>query len=802
MHPTRPMTPSDPTPAIDGEARVDLPPDEDEGGVGIGRLVDAILRRKWLVLALTLAGLGAGAALTNVVAPVYEAQATIHIETPPRSGAASTVGTPIRTSQLFDSRAWLELLRSFRVLDSVVKRERLYLTVADAADRGWFDDFDVDSVFATGTFVLTAGADGRLTLAGQNGSVIDRGSAGDSLGRGIGFRWTPRRVPAGRSISFSLITLRDAAVTLNAGLTAALPPQDGALMRLSLRGSDPEHLAATLNQVASSFVETAALLKREKLTVFTEVLEAQLQRAFSELRASEQALENFRVGTITLPTDRGGAAIAPGLAETRDPVFLAFFQLRVDRDGLANQREALARALRVPLDSSSSLVVSLGAIAAAQASAELSATLTDLATRRAEARRLRLAFTPEHPPLRALEREIDEIERVTLRAQAAEVLENLDAQIRDYDVRIAASSREMQQIPPRMSEEARLARAVSINNNLYTTLQASFEQAKLAELSAAPDVRVLDAAVAPRRPIRDQMLLLLVAGFAGGLALGVLLAILLDRFDSRIRYPDQITRGLGMSILGVVPLLQRDRRGQPLAESASQLLESLRAIRLSLIYAHGTAGPFVTTVTSPGSGEGKSFISAALARSFAEAGRRTLIIDGDTRRGVLHQTFGLSRKPGLLDVLSGHATIEQAVQRVPDREVDFIGGGRRMSAGPELLASAAMVRLLASLRERYQVIIIDSPPLGAGVDPLVLASLAGSMVLVLRNGVSDRELAESKVTELRRVPTRLLGAVLNDVSTRGTYRYYSYLPGYGAVDESGTNEASAPRSGRALHAGS
>src|SRR5690606_27640111 len=101
------------------------------------------------------------------------------------------------------------------------------------------------------------------------------------------------------------------------------------------------------------------------------------------------------------------------------------------------------------------------------------------------------------------------------------------------------------------------------------------------------------------------------------------------------------------------------------------------------------------------------------------------------------------------------------------------------------LASSKMAKLLMSLRSEYSAIIVDSPPLGAGVDPMVLAALCGSLVMVLRTGVTDRELAEARLHDIQRLPIRVLGAVLNDVKPSGLYRYYSYLPGYRAEDEAG-----------------
>lgn len=148
--------------------------------------------------------------------------------------------------------------------------------------------------------------------------------------------------------------------------------------------------------------------------------------------------------------------------------------------------------------------------------------------------------------------------------------------------------------------------------------------------------------------------------------------------------------------------------------------------------------------------------------------------------------FNLPRKPGLLDYLSGRASQEQIIQRTSVKGVEFIGSGTRKTAGPELLTSAAMAQMLVALRGAYSVIIIDSAPLGAGVDPLILGTLTGNVVLVLRSGVTDREYAMARLDHLSRLPIRMLGAVVNDVRERDShsyYGYYGYLPGYGTADE-------------------
>src|SRR5690606_25809340 len=162
-------------------------------------------------------------------------------------------------------------------------------------------------------------------------------------------------------------------------------------------------------------------------------------------------------------------------------------------------------------------------------------------------------------------------------------------------------------------------------------------------------------------PSKNQAPQVLLMAILGSLGLGLAGAILLDMMDRRVRYPEQVTGGMGLPIIGVVPRV-KSVNGRAGAENKAQLIESFRSIRLSLNHAYGAAGPVMLTISSPGSGDGKSFISSNLALAFAELGERTLLIDGDIRRGALHRLFGVTRKPGLTDLLSGEATLDEVIR--------------------------------------------------------------------------------------------------------------------------------------------
>ena len=742
------------------------------------RILSSVLRYRWAVFAVLLVGTAAGYAASRTVAPQYRAMATVWIEGSSRQGEGRQ-GGPIRPEKLLDSFGWIDLLKSFVVLDEVVRRERLYLTLEDPADSALFKDLQLADRFAPGKYTLTAHENGTVELAtGQR--VVQQGKAGDSLGAKVGLLWQPppAALKGERTTTFSVTTPRDAAQRLGLALDVRIVPE-GNFMRVALEGSDPMVVARTVNTLVDRFVQVAADLKTEKLREYTSILSDQLQYAARNLQNAERALETYRVNTITLPSERESPGL--GLERTRDPVIASFFEMNLNREALRRDREAIERVLADPDGTTSA--DALNVIGAVQQSTDLRAALTELTTKQAELRAQRYRYTDAHPPVRRLAADVDTLSRQTIPRLARQLVAQITAREAELSGRVTSASRDLQKIPPRAMEEARLGRERTIAEGLYTTLQGRYEEARLAAASSIPDVRPLDRATTPRRPLSNHGWRLIVIGFVGSLGLGLAGAVLLDRMDPRLRYPEQVTAGMGLTILGAVPHVRRNGKSKT---DALHVLEALRGVRLSLTHAHGAAGPLVVTITSPGSGDGKSFVSSNLALCFADNGARTLLIDGDVRRGRLHALMNVTRKPGLTDFLAGEATRDKIIHKTNYPFLSVLACGTRRRNGPELLGSPAMSQLLASLRSSYDVIIVDSPPLGAGVDPFVLGTLTGHVMLVLRTGVTDREFTEAKLDMLDRLPLRVLGAVLNDVrqgDAYGYYAYYTYLPGYEATDE-------------------
>lgn len=746
------------------------------GGTDWRRYRAAVSRHKWLVVLLTALGAAGGILAARFVNPEYSAEATIWIET------ASGDRGPIRAEQLLGASQWVELLQSYVVLDYAVRELKLYLDLDSPGDSAVFESFDLKDSFRPGDYRLSVSDDGSaVALATDGGVLLDQGAPGDSLGGELGFAWvpTPRALQPGKRVEFTVVSPRDAARSLGNQLetrgSQTRTGQNGNFLRVELVGTNPSLVAATVNSVVERTVEVAAELKRAKLTELATILGEQLARVQRGLHAAEIALETFRIQTITLPSE---SPVTAGLQLTQGPVMESFFNLRIERDQLAQDRAAIVRGLDQARDSGFS-VDAFEVVGAVQRSTDVTNALAELTQKRAELRALRYSFTLEHPDVRQLEREVRELEQTSLSVIGALVAE-LAARQAQLDARIQLASHELEQIPPRAIQEARLRRDVAVAENLYTTLQMRYEEARLGEAGSTPDLRILDMAVVPERAVRNPGPRFILMGLATALGVSLIGAVMLDRMDRRIHYPDQVTEDLGLPLLSVVPHFHAGRNGARAADTAP-VVEALRAARLNLVYACGTAGPLIVTVTSPGPGDGKSFIASNLALAFAEAGHRTLLVDGDVRRGALHRVMNASRKPGLMDLVRGNASRAEVIQETAHRSLFFLGSGTRTADAPELLGSESMIQLVTELRSssRMEVVIVDSPPLASGVDAFTLATLTGNVLLVLRLGMSDRELAGAKLDVLDRLPVRVLGAILNDVRSGAAYYYHSYyLEGY------------------------
>lgn len=768
------------------EHTIELAParNDDEGGIDWRRTVATLWRARGVIIGVTALGTLAGFWASRFSHPQYLATATIWIDE--SQHRSSDIG-PIRSERLLDPEAWLDLLKSDAVLVPVVRNTGQVISPATPLDSVALNGSRVADQYPPGQFVLRTDPSRRFwTLASTDGAVRDSGSVGDSVGRAIGLRWLP--APAtfqpDRSIVFTLVGAQDVARVL-AGQLQTRTDQNGNFLSVALPGTNPRTITAIVNALADRYVEVATGLQQQKLAELAGLLEAQRRQAAGQLQSAESTLERFRVQTITLPSLSDAAAAHGSDAPAgRDPAFSSFFAGEVERQTLRQDRAALARVLAQP-DSAitAGTLLSIGAV---QHSAELTAMMKELTDREAELRALQFRYGETYPTIQRLRQEIATLKHETIPTGVRALIAELEVRESQMSQSAAASSQTLRQIPSRALEQSRLERAVTLASTLYTDLQQRTDEARLATASTVPDARVLNYATPPHLPVRVLSGRMILLSFFGSLGLGILGVLFVDRVDPRIRHPRQVT-DIGVPILGVLPHCRPRSLFQMIGKpprDLAELVEAVRAACFTLTETHGPQRPVITTITSPGPGEGKSFVSANLAIAFAHGGLRTLLIDGDLRRGIQHRCLGTDRRPGLGEYLRSEAPLETVVLSTAHPRLALLPCGARDRNPPALLAAPAFANLLSACSREFDVILVDSPPLGAGVDPLLLAKATGNLLLVFRTGQSRSDVARTKLEVLARVTTRVLGAILTDASPSLEYLPHSYsLPGYEATWE-------------------
>ena len=731
-------------------------------------LLATVRRHIWLVLGVATAAVAAAGYAAHVTGPVYRAVAVIRLSDPRRALTGGVVEDPASADERFADPllSLVELLKSRAVAGAVVDSmptlrmfprkfsASLVTDVAIAADavaESLHVTFDQDS------FVVETPS--GLHRAAY-GTVVDVGDVRFALSH----RPDTRR-------GLLRVLSRDAAISRLFDELRVKPRLRTDIVDVAYTAQDPARAQEVVNRVVDVFRAASADAAQQQSRLRREFLESQLQVNDSLVAAARRTLTEFqrraRSGGSAEPPGRERIEL-PGIELQREQLLA---ERRTDEDLLTALRDSGAsrRAVQTAL--------SIPGVAASPAVVQLNSQLFQYE----KARDSLTSLSASHPDLPRLNQLISSAEAKLLRAVQAGMqgtVASLDGRIAAINDLRARRTGSLQQD----AEEARLTERVENARKVADELRVEYEKARIAEAVTAGQVEIVDHAARPVKPAGIGLAQLLALGLLVGLVLGGAGAFVADHFGRSIDRRAQVEH-LGMSVLGVVPRCASngDKIGP---KGADAVVEAFRGIRLNVLNVHGAAGPVAVAVTSPGSGDGKSFVSSNLALAFACANRRTLLIDADLRRGSLHRGLTLRRQPGLTDLLVGDTSLEQTVQTTTYPSLDFLASGSRRRDAPELMASAAMADLVTSLRSRYGVIVVDTPPLGAGVDALLLAMLTGSLLVVLRLGRTDRAIAEAKLEILRNLPARVIGAVLNDVRESSEYHAYRYyLDGYELTNE-------------------
>lgn len=747
------------------------PLEEELEGLDVRRLLHVLWRRKWWILAAGALGIAAGVLLYRQSTPVYQTHSSVWVE----SGDDSQ--GPIQGEEVFQGQGWSDLFTSLAVLEPVARDLDLYL---DASTRRspLADSLEVTEDVRAGRYRLTVDSAGQYALRYGENRIVDRGQVGDSIGTEVGLRWSPGpdALSPGTEMSFTVQTPAGAASKIQRSLRVAYNPRSGSLITARLRWDDPQEAARILNRTVQSFLAVAHDLKTQKLQETVRILERQTQVAEERLTEAELAYENARVENVTLPGQPNAAPMPSGQTQGRrtrtsmDPYFQAYFQKRLRSDQLRSDLERLRAVLEARSRGDSLDLLELRSISAVGQSPELQASLDQLSQLKAERRSLLLTYTEEHPRVREVSEEIRALTDRTIPAQIRKLAESLRSELDRIESDVKRQQAELRDIPPRLIEEERLRRQMQQAERLHSDLLSRLKSAELALATTRPNLQVVDRAHPPGAPTSNQGPRFLLMASLAGFGLGIGGVVLHDRLDDRVREPDDVEGALGLPVLGLIPRIPASTEGDDVPPG---VLESFRSIRAQLNRSVDS-GPLSLVVTSPEPRDGKSLVAANLAISFASARRSTLLVDGDLRRGNTHQLFDLPPEPGLADCLNGSVELSEIIRTTEVPGLLLITRGDVRGFDPDRLEGPELGSLFEAVRRRFDAVICDSPPLGAGTDALLFGEECQQALLVLRTGATDKEVTRARLEASMYFDFPLVGAVLNDVPDSAPYyRYYS-----------------------------
>lgn len=395
-------------------------------------------------------------------------------------------------------------------------------------------------------------------------------------------------------------------------------------------------------------------------------------------------------------------------------------------------------------------------------------------------------YKPNYPDMIVLRANMDELQkqidelinagRETIRRQYEAARNNQDALAAQLET-IKAETSAMRD---RGIQYGFLQREVDTNRTLYDGLLQRYKEIGIAGGIGTNNISFVDRAQLPGSPSSPKLMLNLAAALAAGLMIGIMAALLLEYIDDTIKAPEDLESSLHMPVVGMIPRPKGDSSlEESLEDSWSAVSEAYRSLRTTIQFSTPQGPPRSLLVTSPRPGDGKSTTALVIARNFAQLGQRVLLIDADLRYPSLHKKLDLNGEFGLSDYLSGRKSEQDIVIEVAPNNLNVILAGSLPSNPTELLSGPRMLSLLGLAHEKYDLVVIDSPPVMGLADAPLLASLVEATFLVVAAGQTRRDVARVAVKNLRYGRARLLGAVLTKFDITNVTYGYGYGYGYG-----------------------
>lgn len=725
---------------------------DDSDTIDVFGFLGVFRRRKWLIAGVVLAGTAAAVFLSKQLVPTYTARAAIVIERdqissipvptiPGITADNATIATQVR---LLQSRTYLSRVMEdlnlfedpeFNPSISSQEREHLPLNVWQPLEK-------VLSYLPDEWLIATGIASEPVAVLESEAPALARENAiNNFIGRSTFYN-------DGKSFIISI------------GFTSP----------------SPEKAALIANRIAEVYVNDQLknkLLATDKTSVW---LEDRLENLRVEVIQAEEAIANF-VASNDLVRNQGSTLNEQDISNLNR-------ELINTRAELA-ERQAKLSLVRNMRENGQS-VDTLGDVTTSALILRLREQEVQILREEAE---LANQFGPRHPRMIDLQNEKANLE-AKINAEVNRILVTLE-----NDVRIVASR--VNTIESQLNErkdankvdqaaEVRLReleRQLEAARTLYEDFLARSKETQDQQEIVQPDIRIVSIATPPSSPSSPGTKLFAAAGFTGSLMIGTLLALLFERFDRGLRSSREVESYLGVPTLGMVPKLDKLKRGQKpyqylMEKPLSGYAESIRSVYTAVKLSNVDHPPKVVMVTSSLPQEGKTTLAVSLATFAARSHKRVLLIDLDLRHPSVHRELGWSVSSGLVEYMSNDRTLEEVIHHDLETGLHFLPIKTQTTNPTDLLDSQKMRRLIDICRENYDYVVLDSAPLVSVTDSKFAALLADKIIFGVRWGETIATAAQDAMRSIKSLNVNIAGAVLTQVDMRKHAQY-----GYGDIGQ-------------------
>jgi len=558
--------------------------------------------------------------------------------------------------------------------------------------------------------------------------------------------------------------------------------KDSRVTFIKIEDSDPNRAALLANEVAQAYIDESLSQKLKVTENASKWLDERRDSLSDAARASELALYAFRKQSDMLSTSIDDRANMVSSRLTATSQALTDVQLKI-----AGHKARVAAIRNVQHQQGSDDSMWAEALPAARENPTLQKLKDRMLSLRTDCTELQSRYLGEHPKLMECRDKLALVEK-DFQRELSNLVVGTEAELRESvekEKNLQALFNEVRaeafEVEKKKLELDRLKQESDSAKRQYDSVFKRLKDIELSGLLRTSNVRVLDAARPQLAPVRPNVPQSILLGIVAGLVAAIGLALLLEFLDSTVTSQQEIEERMGLTFLGFVPSIPpTDGQAKDLhihREPKSHIAECTRAVRTNLLFMSPDKPLKRMLVTSSGPQEGKSTTAINLGIAMAQSGQKVLIIDTDMRRPRLHKAFGVPNDVGVSSLVVGEGTLEAAIKTTEVPGLYLLPCGPVPPNPAELLHTRAFGELLETLDGKYDRVILDSPPVGAVADAVVLATRVNGVVLVLKSGVTHRDVAKRTVRALNDVKAVMLGAVLNDVNLDRS-RYGDYYYGY------------------------